>query len=41
MSDRACTAVGALIGVTLGGVLTLAAARTAIDWAIARAIKAS
>ncbi|MFG2532766.1 hypothetical protein [Streptomyces sp. NPDC048516] len=40
MSDRACSLVGALIGVTAGAVLTLAAARAAVDWVIAQAAKA-
>lgn len=40
MSDRASSVVGALLGVALGGILTLYATRIAVDWAIARAVKA-
>ncbi|MFJ8677280.1 hypothetical protein [Streptomyces sp. NPDC093589] len=40
MSDRTSSIVGAVLGVTLGGILTLYATRAAIDWAITRAIAA-
>lgn len=40
MSDRASSLVGAAIGVTLGGILTLYGMRAIADYAIARAIAA-
>ncbi|MGY5127335.1 hypothetical protein [Streptomyces nigrescens] len=40
MSDRASSLVGAAIGVTIGGILTLYGMRIAVDWAIARAVQA-
>ncbi|MFI0156177.1 hypothetical protein [Streptomyces lydicus] len=41
MTDRASSIVGALVGVTVGGVLTLYGVRAAVDWAIARAVRAA
>lgn len=41
MSDRTSSIVGAVLGVTVGGILTWTAARATVDWAIARAVKAS
>lgn len=40
MSDRASSIVGAVLGVTVGGILTVYGMRAAIDWAIARAARA-
>lgn len=40
MSDRASSIVGALLGVTVGGILTLYGMRAAVDWAITRAVQA-
>ena len=41
MSDRTAGIVGALLGVTVGGILTLYGVRAAIDYVIARAVKAA
>ncbi|MFF9787131.1 hypothetical protein [Streptomyces nigrescens] len=40
MSDRASSIVGALLGVAVGGILTVYGVRVAIDWAITRAVQA-
>ncbi|MEU7435671.1 hypothetical protein AB0B07_33260 [Streptomyces sioyaensis] len=40
MSDRTSSIVGAVLGVAVGGVLTVYGMRVAIDWAIARAVQA-
>jgi hypothetical protein len=40
VSDRASSVVGAVIGITVGGVLTLYGMRALADYAIARAIAA-
>ncbi|MGW7636151.1 hypothetical protein [Streptomyces decoyicus] len=40
MSDRTSSIVGAVLGVTVGGILTLYGVRVAVDWAIARAVQA-
>lgn len=40
MSDRASSIVGALLGVAVGGILTVYGMRAAVDWAIARAVQA-
>ncbi|MFI7096760.1 hypothetical protein [Streptomyces lydicus] len=37
--DVAASIVGAVLGVAVGGVLTLYAVRAAVDWAITRAVK--
>lgn len=39
MSDRTADVVGALIGVALGGIITLYGLRAAVDYVIARAAK--
>ncbi|MFJ6608175.1 hypothetical protein [Streptomyces lydicus] len=39
MSDRVSIIVGAVLGVTVGGVLTVYAVRATVDWAITRAVK--
>lgn len=39
--DVASSIVGAVLGVTVGGILTLYGMRATVDWAIARAVKAS
>ena len=41
MSDRASSILGAILGVTLGGVLTVYGLSAAVDWAITRAAKTS
>lgn len=40
MTDRASSLVGVVLGVTVGGILTLYAVRAAVDWAITRAVQA-
>ncbi|MEW9521869.1 hypothetical protein [Streptomyces tubercidicus] len=39
MSDRASSIVGAVLGVAVGGILTVYGVRVAIDWTIARAAR--
>ncbi|MEW1754131.1 hypothetical protein [Streptomyces angustmyceticus] len=39
MSDRTSSIVGAVLGVAVGGILTVYAVRAAVDWAIARAVR--
>ena len=38
--DVASSIVGAVLGVTLGGILTVYGVRAAVDWAITRAVQA-
>jgi len=40
VSDRASSIVGAVLGVAVGGVLTVYGVRVAVDWVIARAVQA-
>lgn len=39
MSNRVSSIVGAVLGVTIGGILTAYAVRAAVDWAITRAVQ--
>ncbi|MFF3547109.1 hypothetical protein ACFYXD_35390 [Streptomyces platensis] len=39
--DVASSIVGVVLGVAVGGILTLYGVRVAVDWAIARAVQAS
>ncbi|MFI1161421.1 hypothetical protein [Streptomyces sioyaensis] len=41
MSDRTSSIVGAILGVTVGGILTVYGLRAAVDWSIARAVQAA
>jgi hypothetical protein len=40
VSDRASSIVGVVLGVTLGGILTVYGVRAAVDWALTRAVQA-
>lgn len=40
MSDRTSSLVGAVLGVTVGGILTVCGMRAAVGWVIARAVQA-